>query len=122
MPKTVLVVDDQRDVRAVVRQVVEQWDPEAVIVEASDGFEALEKIESERPNLIICDVNMPEMTGFEVLQKVRDHPANWDMPVIMLTGEADDASLIEGYRRRATSYVTKPFNVQDLLDALEPHR
>ena len=122
MGKTVLLVDDQKSVRAVVRQVVEQWDPEAIVVEAADGFEALEKVESDRPDLVICDVCMPEMTGFEVLQAVREQPANWDLPVIMLTGETDDASLAEGYRRRATSYVTKPFNVKDLMEALNHHK
>lgn len=122
MARTVLLVDDQKSVRAVVRQVVEQWDPQAHILEASDGFEALEKVESDRPDLLICDVCMPEMTGFEVLQAVRDQPSTWDLPVIMLTGEKDDASLAEGYRRRATSYVTKPFNLQDLLQALDYHK
>jgi len=121
MGRTVLLVDDQKSVRTVVRQVVEQWDPDARILEASDGFEALELVESDRPDLLILDVCMPEMTGFEVLQKVRDQPATWDTPVIMLTGEGDDASLAEGYRRRATSYVTKPFNVDDLLQALSHH-
>jgi len=120
--KTVLLVDDQSSVRTVVRQVVEQWDPEALILEAADGFEALEKVESDRPDLVICDVCMPEMSGFEVLQAVREQPANWNLPVIMLTGESDQASLAEGYRRRATSYVTKPFNVDDLLEALNYHR
>jgi CheY-like chemotaxis protein len=119
--RTVLLVDDQRSVRTVVRQVVEQWDPEALVVEAADGFEALEKVETDRPDLVICDVCMPEMSGFEVLQAVRDHPASWNLPVIMLTGETDQASLAEGYRRRATSYVTKPFNVDDLLEALNYH-
>ena len=118
MGRTVLLVDDQKSVRVVVRQVVEQWDPEARVIEASDGFEALELLQSDRPDILICDVHMPEMTGFEVLQTVREQPANWDMPVIMLTGEASEASLSEGYRRRATSYVTKPFNVDELLQAL----
>lgn len=122
MGRTVLLVDDQKAVRTVVRQVIEQWDPEATVLEASDGFEALEKVDSDRPDLLICDVCMPEMSGFEVLQAVRDQPANWDLPVIMLTGETDGASLAEGYRRRATSYITKPFNVPDLLEALNHHR
>ena len=105
----VLVVDDEPAIVRLSRARL-QADNLAVVT-ASSGAEALELIDRERPDLVILDVMMPEMDGFETLRRIRQHSA---LPVIMLTARASDPDKLRGFEFGADDYVTKPFNPDEL--------
>lgn len=117
--KRILIVDDQSVLRAMVRDILEEWTPPLHIQEAEGGPEALVYLERDPFDLVICDIKMPEMDGFEVVQRIRAGSANPDLPVIMLTAEVDPQSIARGAASGATSYLTKPFNESDLVEAVE---
>ncbi len=109
----ILVVDDERHIVRLVQVNLERAGYK--IVTAFDGREALEKVESEHPDLVILDVMMPYVDGFEVLQTLRKNPATQHLPVIMLTAKAQDADIFRGWQSGVDSYLTKPFNPMELL-------
>ena len=113
MPKKILAVDDERHIVRLVQVNLEKHGYE--VVTAYDGKEALAKIESEKPDLVVLDVMMPFMDGIEVLQTLRKNPATRDLPVIMLTAKAQDADVFRGWSSGADCYLTKPFNPMELL-------
>lgn len=110
--KKILAVDDEK---AIVRLVQVNLEREGYeVVTAYDGREALEKVASERPDLIVLDVMMPYMDGFEVLQQLKKDPETRDIPVIMLTAKAQDADVFRGWQSGVDCYLTKPFNPMEL--------
>lgn len=112
----VLVVDDEPNV---LRSLVQYLTIEEFNVEtASNGVEALEKVESFSPELILLDVMMPGMDGFEVLDKVKEMPGHADTPVIMLTAKDQSHDVLKGYQSGATSYLVKPFNLDELVETI----
>jgi len=108
----ILVVDDEPDVIKVIAMSFGMQQPAWEVTGAQDGPEALELIERERPNVILLDVGLPEMDGFEVLKAIRLFS---DTPVIMLTVKEDELSKIQGLELGADDYVTKPFSHLELL-------
>jgi len=113
MPKKILAVDDERHIVRLVQVNLERQGYQ--VVTAFDGKEALEKIESENPDLVVLDVMMPYMDGFEVLQTIRKNPNTRDLPVIMLTAKAQDADVFRGWQQGVDCYLTKPFNPMELI-------
>lgn len=113
MAKKILAVDDERHIVRLVQVNLERQGYE--VITAFDGREALEKIESEKPDLVILDVMMPYMDGFEVLQAIRKNPDISTLPVIMLTAKAQDADVFRGWQQGVDTYLTKPFNPMELL-------
>ena len=112
MPR-VLVVDDEV---AIVRLIQVNLERQGYQVEtANNGVQALAKIRDSRPDLLVSDVMMPEMNGFELLTSIRRDPALMDLPVIMLTAKAQDRDVMEGYKTGADMYLTKPFNPAELI-------
>ena len=110
MSGTILVVDDDRSIRDVARAALEA---EGFRVdEASTGLEALEKFRALRPDLIVLDVMLPEVDGFEICRRLR---AESDVPIVMLTARAEDVDKIVGLELGADDYVTKPFNPRELV-------
>jgi two-component system KDP operon response regulator KdpE len=105
----ILVVDDEPAIVRLVRTKL-QADGYAVIT-ASRGEEALEILEDERPDLIILDLMMPGIDGFETLRRIRTES---QVPVIMLTARAGDADRLKGFHSGADDYITKPFNPDEL--------
>ncbi len=105
----VLIVDDEPAIVRLTRARL-QADQLAVITAAS-GVEALDLVDRERPDLVILDVMMPEMDGFETLRSIRQHSA---VPVIMLTARTSDPDKLRGFEFGADDYVTKPFNPDEL--------
>jgi two-component system alkaline phosphatase synthesis response regulator PhoP/two-component system response regulator VicR len=112
MAQTVLVVDDDPQIVRVVEINLTQ-EGHAVRT-AADGEEALAAVAQERPDLIILDVMMPRMDGFETLKRLKADPALAEIPVIMLTARAQDEDVFEGYGTGATWYLTKPFEPGEL--------
>lgn len=110
MTQTILVVDDERKLREMIRIYLEQEGYRAV--EAGNGREALFVAREERPDLIILDLMMPEMGGIEF---IRAYGKEAETPIIVLTARIEDADKILGLELGADDYVTKPFNVRELI-------
>ena len=106
----VLVVDDDADVRGLVRELFER--DGAQVREAKDGREALRLIYDVHPDVILLDVTMPEMDGWQTLERIRDIT---EVPVLMLTARDTELEKVRGLRAGADDYVTKPFGRQELL-------
>ncbi len=117
MAKKIMVVDDERHIVRLVEVNLQRVGYD--VVSAYDGVEALEKITAEKPAMIILDVMMPRMDGFEVLKELRGNPETKDIPVIMLTAKAQDADIFKGWSSGVDSYLTKPFNPRELLVFVE---
>jgi len=111
--KKILVVDDERHIVRLVQVNVERSGYQ--VVTAFDGKEALKKVESEKPDLIVLDVMMPHMDGFEVLKRLKADDQTKDIPVVMLTAKAQDADVFRGWASGVDCYLTKPFNPIELL-------
>jgi len=108
----VLVVDDEPDVIKVIAMSFRMQQPAWEVIAAEDGSEALELFERERPDVVLLDVGLPEMSGFEVLKAIRLFS---DVPVIMLTVRDDELSKVQGLELGADDYVTKPFSHLELM-------
>jgi two-component system alkaline phosphatase synthesis response regulator PhoP len=113
MPKKILAVDDERHIVRLVEVNLQRAGYE--VVTAYDGREALEKVKSENPDLVVLDVMMPYMDGFEVLKHLKAEPETAEIPVIMLTAKAQDADVFRGWQSGVDCYLTKPFNPMELL-------
>jgi two-component system alkaline phosphatase synthesis response regulator PhoP/two-component system response regulator VicR len=113
MPKKILAVDDERHIVRLVQVNLERAGYQ--VVTAFDGKEALEKVKAENPDLVVLDVMMPYMDGFEVLQNLRKDPSTRELPVIMLTAKAQDADVFRGWQSGVDCYLTKPFNPMELI-------
>ena len=106
MPKKVLVVDDEKLIVKGIRFSLEQDGMEVDC--AYDGEEALNKAKSNSYDMILLDIMLPKMDGFEVCQAIREFS---DMPIVMLTAKGDDMDKILGLEYGADDYITKPFNI-----------
>jgi len=115
--KRILVVDDERHIVRLVQVNLERAGYE--ILTAFDGIEALEKVKTESPDMVVLDVMMPRMDGFEVLKNLQADPKWQNIPVIMLTAKAQDADIFKGWASGVSSYLTKPFNPRELLVFVE---
>ena len=113
MTKTILAVDDEKAIVRLIQVNLERHGYH--VVTAFDGQQAMEKIALAMPDLVVTDVMMPYMDGFEVLRRLRQNPDTRDLPVIMLTAKAMDHDVYEGWRAGADCYLTKPFNPNELL-------
>ena len=112
MPR-ILAVDDEPNIVRLIQVNLERHGYQ--VDTASNGVQALEKIRANRPDLVVSDVMMPEMDGFELLSTIKRDPALEDLPIIMLTAKTQDKNVMEGYSRGADMYLTKPFNPAELL-------
>lgn len=114
-----LIVDDLPDNIKLLANVLSK---EGFDIEfATSGFEALECLNAERFDLILLDIMMPELNGFETCQRIKENPDLADVPVIFLTAAIDVNSLQEGFRAGGVDYVTKPFNAEELLVRINTH-
>ena len=114
MKPQVLVVDDEPDVRSLVRVLLDRAGYEPL--EARDGREALKQIFLRVPDLVLLDVTMPDLDGWQTLQRIRDVT---DVPVIMLTAASTELEKVRGLKAGADDYVTKPFGRQELLARID---
>lgn len=112
MSGTILVVDDDPNSLDIVRTYLEARG--YAVVTATDGKEALAKLDEVQPALVLLDVMMPGMDGWEVARVVKNHPGFRDTRVIMLTARSDFADKQEGLRAGADDYIVKPIRLDDL--------
>lgn len=115
--KRILVVDDERHIVRLVQVNLERQGYQ--VLTAYDGVECLEKARAEKPDLIILDVMMPRMDGFEALQRLKTDPETSIIPVIMLTARAQDRDVLQGYQYGADLYLTKPFSPLELISLVK---
>lgn len=110
----VLVVDDDDDIRAVLRALLERAGLD--VAEAADGREALRRTFEDRPQLVLLDLGLPDLDGFEVLRRLRDLS---DLPVLVLTARGLERDKVDGLGLGADDYVTKPFSNAELVARVE---
>lgn len=115
----VLWADDNSDVRQYVARLLRQSGFEVSAV--ADGLEALDAARHDPPDLVLADVMMPRVDGFELLRRLRDDPATADVPVILLSARAGEEARIEGLRGGADDYLVKPFSAKELVARIEAH-
>ncbi len=119
--KSVLLVDDEPVIRKIVKRAISTLERPVEVFEAEDGLEALKILGERSIDLVLLDVKMPGMDGFEVLDRIRQTEETKDQKVMMLTGENQVGDIYKGRDHGATSYLTKPFDVEDILLVLESH-
>ena len=110
----VLVVDDDADIRGLLRQLLERAGYD--VAEAPDGREGLRTLYSAAPDLVLLDVSMPGLDGWQTLERIRDLS---DVPVLMLTARTAELEKVRGLKAGADDYVAKPFGRQELLARVE---
>ncbi len=116
--RKVLVADDEEEVLEIMAKKVtlEGY----CVIEAADGQEAWDKIKEENPDIIVLDLNMPRMHGFEVLQLIRENPLSkkWQ-PVIIVSAQNELADIQKGYSLEADHYIAKPCSMTDIVKAIK---
>lgn len=114
--KKVLIVDDELDTLELIKLVLESGGFKTVLV--SNGKEALEKVKEIKPDLVLLDIMMPDMDGWEVFKKIKEN--NPKMPVAILTAKAQNIDRLLGLHvLKAEDYITKPFGKNELIDKVK---
>lgn len=115
--RTVVIADDEPSMRLLVHATIESDD--YTVVEAVDGTQAWALIQEHKPSLVLLDVQMPGLSGLEVLQKIKEEPSLAATRVILLTAKAQESDIEAGLIAGADFYLTKPFSPLDLLTRVE---
>ena len=115
--KKVLIVDDEKDVCELISDILKKVGYQTLIAFA--GKEGLQKVMGERPDLVLLDIILPDMDGFEVLRKLKYSAETQAVPVVIVSGRRDTASMFKANDLRSDDYITKPFTSQDLLKSVK---
>ena len=113
MPKKILIVDDEKDIVDLISYNLEKEG--FATVKAYDGENALKLVKAKRPDMVLLDLMLPGVRGLEVCKFIRKNPETEALPIIMLTAKGDQLDKILGLEMGADDYVTKPFNVRELI-------
>jgi two-component system, chemotaxis family, chemotaxis protein CheY len=117
----ILIVDDSMLIRQVVKKVIRQIGLDVgQYAEAGNGREALEQLEANEIDLVLSDINMPEMDGIEMLMNLRQIDKYRDLPVVMVSTEGSEERMNEAMELGASGYVLKPFTSERLAEQLRP--
>jgi DNA-binding response OmpR family regulator len=114
--KSILVIDDTAELRELVATVLANYG--FTVREAPNGKVGIEKIAAEKPDLVICDVNMPAMDGYETLAAVRENTETATIPFILMTGSHSRDGFRRGMVSGADDYLVKPFTADELVEAV----
>jgi CheY-like chemotaxis protein len=114
--KTIMVVDDNPDIITIVRTILEGKGFN--VLSASSGAECLEALKSQKPDLIVLDIMMPEMDGLEVLTRLKSTSEFTNIPVVLLTAKVQYEDVLGGYKLGADYYITKPFTSTQLINGI----
>jgi twitching motility two-component system response regulator PilH len=110
---TIMVVDDSPTIREMISEILIRQG--LTVVQASDGFEAKEKILASCPDLVIMDVVMPRMNGYELCRWVKAEPLSANVPVIICTTKSEEFDRHWAMKQKADAYITKPFKASELM-------
>lgn len=114
----VLIVDDFSTMRRILKNILRQLEFNNV-VEAGDGMEAWEILNKDQIDFIVSDWNMPNMTGIELLRKVRGSEEFADLPFLMVTAESQQENIIEAVKAKVSNYIVKPFTPETMKQKIE---
>ena len=117
MNGTVLVVDDEPDIRLLVRLVLEMEGYE--VMEATSGQDALAAVDERRPDLILLDIRLPGMDGWEVLRQLRENDGEDHLPVVIMSAHSSEPTLDRATSMGSDDYLVKPFTQNDILRVVE---
>jgi CheY-like chemotaxis protein len=118
--KKILLVDDSKTTLLMERSMLERHTGYECVT-ASNGLEAIEKAQSENPDLVLMDVVMPQMNGFEACKKIREQKATREVPIILVTTRGEEAYMEAGFESGCNDYITKPINGQEFLKLLQSY-
>lgn len=117
MAEKILTVDDEPDIRGIIRRVLNRAGYE--VIEAGGGMEALEIMTEQEVDLVLLDVMMPEMDGYDTLQEIRKNPKYNTLPVVMLTAKNTPQDRMNSFKCRSQGHIGKPISNDRLLTTLE---
>jgi CheY-like chemotaxis protein len=117
MKERILVVDDNPDSITIMRTILESRGYEVTV--ANSGADALAQLKKGAPDVLLLDIMMPEMSGIEVLQQIKDDVNTGRLPVILVTAKTHDEDVLSGYQYGADYYITKPFTAKQLLYGID---
>jgi len=113
----VLIVDDFSTMRKIVRNIIKEIGFKNII-EADDGKSAVKELKKGKVDLILCDWNMPEMSGIDLLKTVRSDDELKDIPFVMITAEAQKDNILEAVKEGVSNYIVKPFTAETINEKL----
>lgn len=108
----VLIVDDSPTMRKIIKATLSPL--QVKTREASNGLEAIEQLALENVEVVLLDLNMPDMHGYEVIHYIRQHQDYRDLPIVVISTRSDEASIQEALNSGANAYLTKPFDPEEL--------
>jgi CheY-like chemotaxis protein len=114
-----LVVDDVQDNLELLGSLLSMHGYQVSV--AQSGSQALKMLEKRLPDVVLLDIQMPEMTGFDVCEQLKSQPETRDIPVIFITAQSEVSYIVQGFKAGAVDYVTKPFNAVELLARVQTH-
>lgn len=117
MAKSILIVDDSNAIRQSISFLLEQSGYQ--VTQAEDGAAAVKKLEAQKFDLVISDVNMPQMDGIELTKYIRKSSSHQFVPVLVLTTESQSDKMQEGKAAGATGWIVKPFKSENLLGVVK---
>ena len=114
---TVLIVDDSQTVRQMLSELLEKGG--LTVIEAANGLEAKAKIQTKKPDLVITDLIMPEMNGYELCRWIKNDPAAQGVPVLICSTKDQEFDRYWGMKQGADAYITKPFQPGEMLKTVK---
>jgi two-component system chemotaxis response regulator CheY len=119
MAYTVLVVDDSSSIRAIIKKIIRVSGFDVgTFLEASDGNEALTIMETSRVDLVLTDINMPNMNGLDLIARIKENSALASIPVVVVSTEGSEKKMVEAMSLGAVGYVKKPFVPEEIKQTL----
>ncbi len=115
---TILIVDDSAAMRSLLAATLDALG-DVTVIQANNGFEALRMLPREQINLVLTDINMPDINGLELLSFIRNNPLYKELPVIVISTEGSRKDIDKGLALGATAYLVKPFKPEQLLELVK---
>ena len=115
--KKILVIDDDANICKALQVMIKSLGYE--VGTARDGISGIEAVSSFTPDLVVCDLMMPNMDGYQFIQEIRTNPGTASLPIILLTAKGEDKDILEGYKTGADYYLTKPFTRDQLIYGIQ---
>ncbi len=116
---SIMIVDDSSAMRSLLVSTLETLEHQLNIVQAPNGFEALRMLPREQIDLVLTDINMPDINGLELLSFIRNNPIYRDLPVVVISTEGSRKDIEKGLALGANHYLVKPFSPEQLLETVK---